>query len=140
MVFIDIILTNCKERKKKKERRKFFGFFLNKMNENCNWIRILSFTVVNFNDSARSKKENKGFKESLAIYCEVSGASTQKKGVGQMVSWSVYFSHHLHHSFPYNKTYNRTCAIMQNDYQKAMSFRAKRRRVVEDSVRKISST
>ena len=34
MVFIDIILTNCKGRKKKTERRKFFGFFLNKMNDN----------------------------------------------------------------------------------------------------------
>ena len=36
----------------------------------------------------RWKIENKGFKESLAIYCEVSGASTKKGGWsdGQLVS------------------------------------------------------
>ena len=37
--------------------------------------------------------------------------------------------------FGLGKSYKNdwTCVIMQNDYQKAMSFRAKRRRVVERS-------
>ena len=47
------------------------------------------------------------------------GLMNSKKGVGQLVGWSVYFSHHLHHSSPPKKNYSRTCVIMQNDYQKS---------------------
>ena len=63
----------------------------------------------------------------------------QKRG---LVRWSVgqFIFRTICTTLSPHKTYNRTCVIMQNDYQKAMSFRAKRRRVVEDSVRKISST
>jgi hypothetical protein len=46
------------------------------------------------------KKKTKDLKKALR-FIEKFQEHPHKKGVGQMVSWSVYFSHHLHHSFPY---------------------------------------